>query len=224
MTMLSEDPTILVVGLVLLGIALLMAMRVTQQGAYLVRAGIVFGLAGLVLAIEWFWVTDNERIERVVDDLRGAVARADVNGVLEHLAPNVQYGRPRGELSPEATREMIRAALANASFDFVRVSQLQTNVGRQSRRGTADFRVLAKGRVDTAIGGMAVGSANSEWSLGFQEVEPHVWKVNRITPMSIPDGVLPRVRGAADMPSPVPIHSAGQATRVHASPKRYGGR
>ena len=28
------------------------------------------------------------------------------------------------------------------------------------------------------------------WSLGFQETEPGVWKVNRITPVSIPRGVL----------------------------------
>ena len=51
MTMVSEDPTILVVGLVLLGAALLVAMKVTQRGVYLIRAGAVFGLALLVLAI-----------------------------------------------------------------------------------------------------------------------------------------------------------------------------
>jgi hypothetical protein len=48
--------------------------------------------------------------------------------------------------------------------------------------------------VDSSIGAATIGTASSEWSLGFREIEPHVWKVDRISPVSIPDGVLIRER------------------------------
>ena len=35
-----------------------------------------------------------------------------------------------------------------------------------------------------------LGTAVTTWSLGFQETEPGVWKVNRISPVSIPQGIL----------------------------------
>src|SRR5436190_604723 len=91
MTFLSEDPTYLVGALGILAVSFLMALRVTQQGKYLYWALGALGLAAAVLAIEHFWVTDNERIERVVYDLRRAVLASDVDGVLEHLTPDVEY-------------------------------------------------------------------------------------------------------------------------------------
>jgi hypothetical protein len=139
-------------------------------------------------------VTDAERIERVVYELRDAVARSDVDAVLTHLAPNVEFDRRRILYSPDETRDLIRRTLSQTVFDFVQVSGLRTNVGVQSRRGTAEFRVSAKGQVDSSIGAATIGTARSEWSLGFREIEPHVWKVDRISPVSIPDGVLIRER------------------------------
>jgi hypothetical protein len=194
MTILSEDPTILGGGLAILGLVFLAALRATQQGKYLALAGTAFGLALVILATERLWVTDNERIEQVVYALRDAVANSDADGVLEHLAPKVQYDERKSLLSPEETRSMIRSRLSSAAFDFVRVSQLRTNVGRQSRRGTAEFRLVAKGRLDSSVGTITIGTAGSEWSLVFQEVEPHVWKVSRITPVSIPGGIVPRAQ------------------------------
>ena len=44
-----------------------------------------------------------------------------------------------------------------------------------------------------------VGTAVTSWSLGFQEAEPHVWKVNRISPVSIPREIL--VLPGGTMPS-----------------------
>ena len=74
MTYLSEDPTYLAGGLLLLAGAFLVALKVTQQGKYLIRAGIALGLGLVVVVVEWLWVTDNERIEQVVYDLRRAVS------------------------------------------------------------------------------------------------------------------------------------------------------
>jgi len=199
MTILSEDPTILAGGLAALASVFLVALRATQQGKYLAYAGVAFGLALVVLATERLWVTDAERIESVVYQLRDAVAKSDADAVLEHLAPNVQYGRSRGVFSSEQTREIIKSTLRNTHFDFVRVGQLRTNVGQQSRRGTAEFRVFAKGRFESSVGAVNtgavnIGAVNTEWSLSFKEVEPHVWKVNRITPVNIPEGTLKNER------------------------------
>jgi hypothetical protein len=72
---------------------------------------------------------------------------------------------------------------------LIRISNLQTSVGQQSRRGTAEFRVLTKGSFH--FGSVTHdGPALTVWSLGFQESQPGVWKVNRITPVSIPRGAL----------------------------------
>jgi hypothetical protein len=190
MTYLSEDPTYLAVGLLLLAGAFLVALNVTQQGKYLVRAGIALGLALVVVVIEWFWVTDNERIQQVVYDLRQAVLSSNVDGVLAHMAPNVQYLQGDTALSEYATRALIRANLEHARFDFVRISDLQTSAGQQSRRGKAEFRVFARGRLNSSQGVIDGGTPVTTWSLGFQETQPGVWKVNRISPVSIPRGVL----------------------------------
>jgi hypothetical protein len=189
MTFLSEDPTYLAVGLGVLAGAFLIALRVTQQGKFLVWALATFALAAAVLLIERFWVTDNERIERVVYDLRRAVLASDAEGVLKHLTPDVQYVQHGTSLPGEATRELIHANLANATFDFVYIRELQTSAGRQTRRGKAEFRIYAKGRLNTALASYDVGTADSTWSLGFQETTPGIWKVNRITPVSVPEGI-----------------------------------
>jgi len=189
MTFLSEDPTYLVGFLALVGVTFLMALKVTQQGKYLAWALTALGLAVAVVVIERIWVTDNERIESVVYELRRAVLAANPEDVLAQLTPDVEYVQDGISLSGEATRELIRANLANAAFDFVHVQDLQTSAGRQTRRGKAEFRIYAKGTLRATLATYNVGTANSTWSLGFQETEPGVWKVNRITPVSMTEGM-----------------------------------
>jgi hypothetical protein len=193
MTYVSEDPTYLAGALLLLAGAFLVAVNITQRGKYLIYAGVVFGLALSVVAVEWLWITDNERIEQVVYDLRRAVQNSDSDGVLAHMAPGVQYLQGDTALSEAATRALIHANLSHARFEFVRISDLQTSAGQQSRRGKAEFRVFTRGRFDRPgeMAGMTdVGTQVTTWSLGFQETEPGVWKVNRISPVSMPQGIL----------------------------------
>jgi len=194
MTFLSEDPTYLAGFLALVSVTFLMALKVTQQGKYLVWALTALGLALAVVVIEHIWVTDNERIESVVFELRRAVLAANCEDVLAQLTPDVEYVQNGISLSGEATRGLIRANLTDAVFDFVHVQDLQTSAGRQTRRGKAEFRIYAKGTLRTSLATYNVGTANSTWSLGFQETEPGVWKVNRITPVSMTEGaaLIPR--------------------------------
>ena len=185
-----EDPTYLAGGLLLLAGAFGVAFNVTRLGKHLVRAGIALALVLVVVAVEWFWVTDNERIEQVVYDLRRAVLSSDVEGALSHMAPNVQYLQGDTALSEDATRALIEANLSHARFEFVRISDLQTSAGQQSRRGKAEFRVFTRGQLSSSSGLTNIGTAVTTWSLGFQETGPGVWKVNRISPISIPPGSL----------------------------------
>ncbi len=190
MEFLAEDPTYLVSGLVVVAVASLIALRVTQRGKFLVAAGVSLALAVVVVVVERAWVTQGERIALVVEDLRRAVEASDVEGVTRHLTPDVQFVQGDHTLGSAMTRALIRSNLENAGFNFVRVSGLRTAAFPQSRRGTAEFRVTATGRSKSHMGRGLIGTAGSEWSLGLQETSPDVWKVNRITPIrGVPRGM-----------------------------------
>jgi len=190
MTYLSEDPTYLAAAFLMLAGAFLVALKVTQQGKYLVRAGIALVLGLAVVVTDWLWVTDNERIAQVVYDLRRAVSNSDAERVIAHLAPNVQYLQGDTALSEDATRALIRVNLSRFHFDFVRISDLHTSAMRQARRGTAEFRVFTRGSLSPSLGTVNTGTSVTAWSLGFQETDPGVWKVNRISPISFPQRTL----------------------------------
>jgi hypothetical protein len=235
MTFLSEDPTYLAGFLGLAAGAFLMALKVTQQGKYLLWALSALGLAVAVVVIERLWVTDNERIESVVYQLRRAALAAKPEDILTHLTPDVEYVQDGISLSGDATREMIRANLANASFDFVHIQDLQTSAGRQTRRGKAEFRIFAKGTLRTSLATYSVGTASSTWSLGFQETEPGVWRVNRITPVSMTESRAlvpqspstsktgPKGQGDANPRAPGPF-GPGMGPQNRPNSARYHGR
>jgi hypothetical protein len=189
MTFLSEDPTYLVGGLLLLVGAFVIALKVTQQGKYLLGAGVALALALTVVLIEWMWVTDNERIEKVVQEVRTAVLNSDAEGVLTHLTPDVSYSDSDTSRKSEATRTLIRTYLSNVHLEFIRLSDLKTSVGQQTKRGTAEFRVFTKGGYKTTSNVAAGRTAVSAWSLGFLETKPGVWKIYRISQIALPDGI-----------------------------------
>ena len=202
MTYFAEDPTFPAGLLLLIAVGLLVATRVTQQGKYLVYALVAAAAAVGVFALEWFWVTDNERIEQVVYGLRDAVAASDADAVMGYMAPDVMYVKGDLALEAEATEALIRNNLDHVHFDIVRISNLQTNAGQQSRRGTARFGVLFKGTVDISSTATNFGSTNSIWELGLRETQPGTWKVNRITPVQLSgDGLsAPGSRGSGGIP------------------------
>jgi hypothetical protein len=211
---LSEDPTYLAGGLGLAGVALLVALKVTQQGKYLAWAGVALGLALVVLVVERLWVTDNERIEAVVYGLAAAVEASDTDKVASYLAPDATVELDNVTMVPSnfyrymigflsrfhrarLSASLLRPYLETLKFDFLRVSRLTTNAGAQSRRGTAEFRVHASGsQLESGVTyNFMTPPSGTDWSLGLRETEPGVWKVDRITPTSVPvDGALNRPR------------------------------
>jgi hypothetical protein len=190
MSYLSDDPTYLAGGLLLLAGACVIALRVTQQGKYLFGAATALGLALMVVVVEWIWVTDNERIEKVVYDVRAAVLKSDTDAVLAHLAPNVMYLQGETALTSAAARDLVRFNVSKVHLEFARISELRTSVGQQTRRGIAEFRVFTRGGLKTTSDISEGVTAMTAWSLGFQETEPGVWKIHRISPVSIPRGIL----------------------------------
>jgi ketosteroid isomerase-like protein len=210
MELLLEDPTYLAGGLAILGVAFLLALRVTQQGRYLIWALTALGLAGAVLVIEHFWVTDAEQIERVVYDLRDAVVASDAERVLSHLTPDVEFVQQGHTTSSgEATRNYIRSVLSDTKFDFVRISHLKAEASRLSRLGSAEFRIIAGGSIRSSMVTANFGTTNSDWSLGFAESNPGVWKVTRISPTQVPSE-MPRPQGSNDSGSSGERHRRGR--------------
>jgi ketosteroid isomerase-like protein len=209
MTYLSEDPTYLAGGLFLLAATFAIALKVTQQGKYLVWASVAGVLALAVILIEWMWVTDSERIEHVVYDVRTAVVRSDVDGVLSHLTPDITYSGSESSRDSEATRALISGYVSSVQLEFARISDLKISVGEQTRRGSAEFRVFAKGGFKTTSSVAEGRTAVSAWSMGFRETEPGVWKIYRISPIALPDGI----RGIL-----------GGSRRAESSPRQSGRR
>ncbi len=191
LTWLSEDPWPMAGFFGLIALLFFVALRMTQQGQYLIRGCIALGLAALVLCIEHFWVTDTERLEAVVYSLARAVESSDIPGIMTHFTPNVQF-KQGGETIEGVVfdEEFVRSHLERAQFDFVKVRKLTTEVSPQARRGSAEFEVFLSG---TQLGNgstLNAGTFPSSWSLGFQETAPHVWKVNEVRPIRLPYGVL----------------------------------
>ncbi len=123
--------------------------KATKRGRYLLGAAIALVLAIVVVIIDSLWVTDNERIEKVVYDVRAAVLKSDPDGVLTHLAPNVMYQQGDTALMSDATRNLIRAKVSKVQLEFARISELRTSVGLHTRKGIAEFRVFTKAGLKT---------------------------------------------------------------------------
>jgi len=200
MSLISDDPTWLAGGLVLSALACFLAMKATQEGKYMVWGLGALAGAGLVIAVEWAWVTDDERIEAVVYDLRKAMLAGDVEGVLANMTPGVQYVQEGQSLSGDETRGLIKTSLSGSRFETLRVYALQTSAGRQTRRGKAEFKVFVQGDVQGPFGLGGSGTANTAWSLGLEEAKPKVWLVNRITPVSLPYNLASTIKA----PRPAP--------------------
>lgn len=201
MSWLSEDPWPLVGILVVVAVGFLIALGMTQQGKYLIRALIVLGLAVVVVVVEQFWVTERERIEAVVYDLAAAVERSDPAAVLAHMTPDVtitQHGRTIGGRAGAAVgrfvpglteditnpaRAIIRGTVQTTRFDFLRITNITSVAGRQTGRGRADFRVYGSGSFSSF--NFATPTSGTDWSLGFRQVDDR-WMVESITATRLP--------------------------------------
>jgi ketosteroid isomerase-like protein len=179
---LAENAWPLVAVFGLIGVGFLVALRVTQNGRYLVRALIALGLAAVALIVEQVWVTDAERIEAVVRELADAVRRSDADAALALMGDHVAFGIRNQSISDDLDLNLIRGVLRDVKFDWLYLSRLSASAGKQTHMGQAEFKVNA--------GGTYQGSNNfvglSEWSLGFHRTPDGAWKITRITATKLP--------------------------------------
>ncbi len=211
---LVEDPWPLGLGLAILGLAFLLAVRVTQRGKFLIWAGVALGLSALVFLVEALYVTDAERIEAVVYDIVLASSKGDAETVLSHLTSDVileQGGNTLGENRLQrfarlvgaelargpVARQVIRGLLEDVTFDYLYITHLEVQANRLNRLGTAELRVHAMGsfRGPYAQLNFSTDAQGSDWSMGLEEAEPNVWLVNRITAVRLPGNAKLPVMG-----------------------------
>jgi ketosteroid isomerase-like protein len=195
MNFLTEDASYLLIGLGVAALGCLLALKMTQQGKFLVCALGLLVLAGVVFGFEHFWVTDAERVEKVVYDLASAVQASDVERIKIHLDEQVTIGTKDRTMDGSAPLRLIFSLLQNSHFDYVKVGQLTTSVGSQTKMGKAEFKVTAAGIIEEGGTQHLLGTAGSEWDLGFREKSPGVWKVTRITAITVPREVAQALFG-----------------------------
>ena len=186
---LSDDPSYMLIALGFAAACCLIALRVTQQGKFMVWAGTLAAVALAIFGVEQYWVTDAERVERVVYDLARAVEASDVERIKSHLDEHVTAGMSGKLIDASIPLRIVLPMLSRTRFDFVRIGQLSTTAGSQTKMGTATFKVTASGTFNEGGSEIPLGSLGTEWALGFREESPGVWKVTRITAIKIPPQV-----------------------------------
>lgn len=202
MTLFTEDPWPLIWLAAIVALASLVALRVTQRGKYALVALAMVVVSAVLLVVDALVVTDVERIHDTLSKLVAAVRHSDTEAVLALLTDDVTLDQDsastsiirsaRPDFEGTFTRAAIRGILASLRFDALSIERPVVTAGRLTRLGKAEFRLFAKGNIEPS--GAPFGTLDSEWSLGFREVDG-VWKVSRITPLRLPQGTgmaLPR--------------------------------
>ena len=196
-SLITENPWPLIFICLAVAAVALIALKFTGRGMFLMWALGAAGLAGLLWLADWYWVTDVERVEQVVQDLAAAVAASKPDRVVALLDPQVSLTQAGsgvgkgGEVAQGAVAMgIIRAAVTSARFDYVRVRHMTTTAGVQSGQGKCDFQVDAMGTATGGEGlaGFMTGPEGSDWSLGFVRGPDGTWKVSRITAIRLPGG------------------------------------
>ncbi len=209
---LAEDPWPATFVLSVVAVGSWISLRATQQGKYLIIGVVATGLIGLAWLIEFVWVTDAERVEAVTYDVVQAVREINpprglddetvderptrtsnaqaFERLFSHLTPDAQFDAAGFAVPGAFARAVVKSQLENTTFEFIKMSKVQVQVGEQSRTARARFIVHAGGTTErggTSLNFLTDG-AGSEWEFGLRETEKGTWKIDRITPVRLPGG------------------------------------
>jgi len=167
---------------------LMIVAAATQRGRYVV-AMVLLGLCvPLLILLDWFVVTDRERVEDVIDDLATAVENEDVAGIARHLAQECHYGR----FNRAAILALAQRAFDRYEIEWLRIRRLRVRVSEGSRLAVADFTAVGVARDQNGTSGWQP----TRWRLALREIEPDRWMVTAIVR-------LPELPGQA-APRPIP--------------------
>jgi len=150
-----------------------MSFHLTRRMLWFLAA---LGTAALLIGLaDWLILTDAERIEDVMDELRYAVEHDDHRGVLDHLSADFRAGG--------MTREML-GLVAKSFFDDygpVRLHRYQTAVKVSGRLAVVEVRTFA-----TAGGRRGGGlSSASTWQAELRKEADDVWRVTALEPVRV---------------------------------------
>lgn len=190
MTLISENPWPLVWICLAGAVVCLIALRFTQRGKFLIIAIGSGLLAGLLVVIDHLWVTDSERVEAVVNRLVDAARRSDTSALDDLISDAISLDDVGGRefARGQVARLFLRFAIQSTRFDLLTVGNLRIDVGQISRQAKADLRIFASGSFQSPFNQLnfATDLEGSDWSIGLEETAPGVWKIQRISALSLP--------------------------------------
>jgi len=151
------------------GITLVLARK------HVVATAILAGVVLVTLAVDWWVVTDDERIARLMDDLESAVERGDANALMQYVSEDyASTGMTRDSLS----------VLAAAFFDrygAVQLSGYQYHINR-----SGDLAIVGVAALATPMdSGSAGWYGRSVWELQLQKDADREWRITSLTPLRI---------------------------------------
>ena len=168
-TLFAENPWPLIWVLALAALGLVIAMIATGRGKYLLGVWVLAGLAVVLLALEWFWQTDRERVDQIIVDLAAAVQLEDANEIAKHLAPNGHYG----SLDREGIRRLAESTFRNFDIDKLTINGKKTEVSTLRKQATSEFLAVVRGKQSN----IEFNPYPTRWILTFDQSKSGDWLV-----------------------------------------------
>ncbi|MBI3462454.1 MAG: hypothetical protein HY000_05250 [Planctomycetes bacterium] len=153
-------------------LVLLIAMVGTGRGRLLVWMGVLAALAVLLLLLEWLLVTDRERVDGIVNQMAKAVRNGDIDGLLNHLAPQCHFG----DMNREGVRQLASSVIHEFEIDRVTVGDRKTQVFPHRKQATAEFLAVVRGKQAK----VEFAPYASRWILTFHQDPAGQWQVVEI--------------------------------------------
>jgi hypothetical protein len=179
-----------VLGLAALGCAT--AWWMTRRGKYVIGAGVALGLILLVMLLDRWVVTDQERVVQNIQVMAASVEARDMERAFSLVSDRFHWGAA----DKREFRKWAESRIREGDVTDIRVWDFsRATVDRDHRTATIEF--LVKGRGAWVRGGeffrckaKFFQDADDEWRLaGFELFQPHQ-DPNLASPLPIP--LLPR--------------------------------
>ena len=185
---LVEDPTVVYFVLGFAALALTAGWWMTRLGKYAVGAVVAVALILLVRLLDYWVVTDHEKIVNCIQAMAEGVAARDMDGVFAHVSPRFRLGN----LDKAGFRNWAEPHIRNGDVSSIRVWGFTKGLVDRDR-GTATIEFLVKGHGTWERGGeffrckaTYLLDPDDEWRLsGFELFQPYQ-DPELATPMPVP--------------------------------------
>ena len=167
--LLAENVWPLIWLLALVALILVIATFATGRGKYLTWVWALAVLALVLLAVEWLWVTDRERVEMIVDSLAQAVRMEDSAEIERFLSPECRYGN----MDRAGIRRLADSIFDTIEIDKLTISGRKTQVFPLRKEATSEFLAVVRGRQSN----VEFSPYPTRWILTFAQNSSGDWEV-----------------------------------------------